>query len=263
MSSSGFRAGRIATGRRAGQRVLRLGDRIAVDDLRVLEGARRASLGGVSLHANVAVPAPDRRRLERLCRYVARPPVATERLSRLEDGRLLYRLKHCWRDGTTHVVFEPQELLEKRAALVPPPRFHLARYHGILGPPAARLRSRRVRVPSLQRAHGADRGDPPAGGDASKPRVPGATLARATRDSTASGRRWGWGQLGSRLRRGRLTLRHDGLAPRSALLRLQGRAWMRATRIAPIQGPETSTGLGAEPSVAVVTLTRLNPPRHG
>lgn len=91
-------------------------------------------MSGVSLHANVAVPARDRRRLERLCRYVARPPVATERLSRLQDGRLLYRLKHKRRDGTTHVVFEAQELIEKLAALVPPPRFHLVRYHGILGP---------------------------------------------------------------------------------------------------------------------------------
>jgi hypothetical protein len=64
--------------------------------------------------------------------------VATERLSRLDDGRLLYRLRHRWRDGTTHVVFEPGELVEKLAALVPPPRFHLVRYHGILGPAAGR-----------------------------------------------------------------------------------------------------------------------------
>jgi len=55
----------------------------------------------------------------------------------MEDGRLLYRLKHRWRDGTTHVVFEPQELVEKLAALVPPPRFHLVRYHGVLGPCAS------------------------------------------------------------------------------------------------------------------------------
>jgi hypothetical protein len=127
-------ASRIATGRRAGQRVLRVGDCIDPEDLPALEGERCASVSGVSLHANVAVPARDRQRLERLCRYVARPPVATERLSRLEDGRLFYRLKHRWRDGTTHVVFEPQELVEKLAALVPPPRFHLVRYHGILGP---------------------------------------------------------------------------------------------------------------------------------
>jgi hypothetical protein len=124
-------ASRIATGRRAGQRVLRVGDCIDPEDLPALEGERCASVSGVSLHANVAVPARDRQRLERLCRYVARPPVATERLSRLEDGRLFYRLKHRWRDGTTHVVFEPQELVEKLAALVPPPRFHLVRYHGL------------------------------------------------------------------------------------------------------------------------------------
>jgi hypothetical protein len=82
--------------------------------------------------------------------------VATERLSRLEDGQLLYRLKHRWRDGTTHVVFEPQELIEKLAALVPPPRFHLVRYHGVLGPcagardrvvPGSATAAERVRPP--------------------------------------------------------------------------------------------------------------------
>jgi hypothetical protein len=150
-------AGRIATGRRAGRRVRRVGDCIDPEALPALEGERCASASGVSLHANVAVPARDRRRLERLCRYVARPPVATERLSRLEDGRLLYRLKHRWRDGTTHVVFEPQELVEKLAALVPPPRFHLVRYHGILGPCA----SERDRV-VLGGPTSESRGDPPA-----------------------------------------------------------------------------------------------------
>jgi hypothetical protein len=128
---------RVATGSRSGQRVLRMGDRIDAEDLPELQGERCASVGGVSVHANVAVPARDRLRLERLCRYGARPPVATERLSRLDDGRLLYRLKHRWRDGTTHVVFTPQELVEKLAALVPPPRFHLVRYHGVLGPCAS------------------------------------------------------------------------------------------------------------------------------
>jgi Putative transposase len=65
-----------------------------------------ASVSGFSLHANVCIPARPRRQLEKLCRYDARPPVATERLSRLPDGWLLYRLRHRWRDGTTHVVFD-------------------------------------------------------------------------------------------------------------------------------------------------------------
>ena len=101
-------AGRVATGRRAGQRVVRVDDCIDPEDLPALEGERCASVSGVSLHANVAVPARDHRRLERLCRYAARPPVATERLSRLEDGRLLYRLKHRWRDGTTTSSSSPR-----------------------------------------------------------------------------------------------------------------------------------------------------------
>jgi hypothetical protein len=66
---------------------------------------------------------------EKLCRYAGRPPVAAERLSVLPDGRLLYRLKRRWRDGTSHIILEPLELIEKLSALVPPPRFNLVRYY--------------------------------------------------------------------------------------------------------------------------------------
>ncbi len=134
--------GRVATGPRAGNLVVRLGDRIDPEDLEeCVQGPRCASINGVSLHANVAVPARDRRRLERLCRYVARPPVATQRLSKLGDGRLLYQLKRRWCDGTTAILFHPDELIEKLAALVPPPRIHTVRYHGVLGPRADERRA--------------------------------------------------------------------------------------------------------------------------
>ena len=63
-------------------------------------------------------------------------PLAIERLEVLADGRLLYRFKRPWRDGTTHIVLAPLELLEKLAALVPRPQSHLVRYHGILAPAA-------------------------------------------------------------------------------------------------------------------------------
>jgi hypothetical protein len=169
-------AGRAATGPRAGRAPVRLGDRIDADDLPALQGERCATVAGLSLHAEVAVPARDRRRLERLCRYVARPPVATERLSRLEDGRLLYRLKHRWRDGTTHVIFEPGELLERLAALVPPPRFHLVRYHGILGPCA----SERDRVVPAHR-------DPARGDGAAAPANPAPFDPRAPAPGAATG----------------------------------------------------------------------------
>ena len=130
-------SGRVALGPHAGRRILKVGDLVQLDDSVVPSGPRCAAVSGFSLHANVCIPARDRLRLERLLRYAGRPAIATERLSLLPDGRLLYRLKHRWRDGTSHVIFEPLELIARLAALVPPPRFHLVRYHGLLAPAAA------------------------------------------------------------------------------------------------------------------------------
>ena len=53
-----------------------------------------------------------------LFRYCARPPIAMPCLQRLAGGRLLYEFKRPWRDRTTHIVFGPQEMLAKLAALV-------------------------------------------------------------------------------------------------------------------------------------------------
>ena len=52
------------------------------------------------------------------------------------DGRLKYGLRHPWRDGTTAVLMEPLEFMERLAALVPAPRRHQLRYHGTLAPHA-------------------------------------------------------------------------------------------------------------------------------
>jgi len=54
-----------------------------------------------------------------------------------------YELKTPWRKGTTHVEFEPIEFMAKLAALVPPPRAHLTRFHGEFAP-NANLRARRT-----------------------------------------------------------------------------------------------------------------------
>ena len=88
------------------------------------------------LHAKVAIEGHDRAGLERLCRYIARPAIASERLSIDPDGRVVYRLRRAWRDGTSAIVFEPLAFLERLAALVPRPRAHLLTYHGVLAPAA-------------------------------------------------------------------------------------------------------------------------------
>ena len=84
--------------------------------------------------------------LENLCRYMLRPPLAVERLERLASGRLAYRMKTPWRNGTTHVIMSDGELVEKLAGLVPAPRFQLVRYFGILAS-AAKQRPSIVPVP--------------------------------------------------------------------------------------------------------------------
>jgi hypothetical protein len=104
---------------------------------------RCAQLEGFSLHANTHVHENDRRGLEQLCRYGARGPLALERLTEHEDGRLAYRLKRPAPDGSTHLLLTQLELLRRLVALLPPPRFHLTRFHGVFAP-NSRLRARVV-----------------------------------------------------------------------------------------------------------------------
>lgn len=78
------------------------------------------------------VPARDRARLERVCRYALRPPVAHDRIQWTADGDVLLALRHRWSDGTTHLRFHPLELLERLASLTPRPRINLVLYYGVL-----------------------------------------------------------------------------------------------------------------------------------
>ena len=96
-----------------------------------------AFLEGFSLHAGVHLHAHDREGLERLLRYGARPPLSLQRLAELPDGRLAYRLKRQFADGREVLVLQPTELLRRLATLVPPPRHHLVRFHGVFAPNAA------------------------------------------------------------------------------------------------------------------------------
>ena len=127
--------GRVALGPRAGARVRRLGDEPDPGHA-TSRGPRQAQLDGFDLHADVWVAPNDRARLERLCRYLLRPPLAQHRVQLRPDGRVLVQLKTMWRDGTSHLLFEPVELLEKLAAITPRPTINLVLYHGVLAPRA-------------------------------------------------------------------------------------------------------------------------------
>ncbi|MBX3252064.1 MAG: transposase [Myxococcales bacterium] len=59
------------------------------------------------MHAKVVVDGRDRKRFERLCRYVARPPLSQDRLELHPDGRVRLAFKAAWKDGTHAVLLDP------------------------------------------------------------------------------------------------------------------------------------------------------------
>ena len=125
---------RIALGPRAGQKVLSL----QTVPSRAADPTQPGCVNahGFSLHAGVRCAAHQRQELERLCRYITRPAIASERLKRNQAGQVVLQLKSPYRDGTTHIVMTPLELMQRLAALVPRPRLHLIRFHGVLAPHA-------------------------------------------------------------------------------------------------------------------------------
>ena len=144
---------RIATGPHAGRKALMLR---TVGPSPPPDNPCIARLSGFSLHAGTVCEAHDRDSLERLCRYIARPALSNERLSVNDRAQIVYRLKHAFRDGATHVVLDPIDFITRLAALIPRPRAHLTRYHGVFAP---NFKHRRRIVPNP--AHQSAR-EPPA-----------------------------------------------------------------------------------------------------
>jgi hypothetical protein len=140
---------RIAIGPHAGREALTLYSVPPLEDS--LHSGLLAHMAGFSLHAATVCEAHQRSRLERLCRYITRPPIATKRLSVDTRGRVVYRYRRPFRDGSTHVVLEPLDFrfrmngipraqgcpgaaIARLAALVPRPRLNLTRFHGVFAP---------------------------------------------------------------------------------------------------------------------------------
>ena len=60
-------------------------------------GRTAVAASGFSLHAGVAAQGSQREKIERLARYMSRPPIATERPSLTEIGHVRYALKTPYR----------------------------------------------------------------------------------------------------------------------------------------------------------------------
>jgi len=116
---------------------------------------------GFNLEASVRIDADDDLGRERLCRYGARPILSLERLRMLPGGRVAYRVKKLGRGRAKTRVMTPLELLARFSALIPPPRYPLVRYHGVLGPRSSWRRDVVPRAPEAkpcQRQRAKERG---------------------------------------------------------------------------------------------------------
>lgn len=135
---------RVAIGPGAGARTLTLKNR-ALRRERPAGKPFTVDRDGFSLNAAVACQPQQRNRLERLCRYVTRPAICLDRLSTDAAGKVVLELKRPFRDGTTHLLFGPEDFVARLAALVPRPRSNLTRYHGVFAPNS---RLRKLVVPA-------------------------------------------------------------------------------------------------------------------
>ena len=110
------------------------------------------------------IEAHDRAALERLLRYCARPPFAMDRL-RKEGAALVYRCAKQRSEPTSdkrgakadELHLTPLELIDRIAALVPPPRTHRHRYFGVLAPNSPLRAAVMALAATGQASRGADR----------------------------------------------------------------------------------------------------------
>lgn len=86
---------------------------------------------GMNLHAATLVDGHERTQLERVCRYLLRPPFAHDAVKELPNGRVRILFKAPWRNGVAHADLMPDTFLARLSALVPPPGFHQIRFYGV------------------------------------------------------------------------------------------------------------------------------------
>jgi len=121
---------RLAFGPNAGKKALTL-QAVPVSDGQARPTELVSKQADFSLHAGVAGKSNQRKKLERLCRYVTRPAIAEQRLSLAGNGNVVVALKTPYDDGTSHVVLTPMEFMGRLATLVPKLRVNLTRFHGV------------------------------------------------------------------------------------------------------------------------------------
>jgi hypothetical protein len=93
-----------------------------------------ASNSGYSLNARVWISYNKRKKLEQVIRYMARGPIAQDRMTETYNNQILYKLKTPWKNGITHFSYLGLDYIARLVALIPPPKMNMIRYHGVFAP---------------------------------------------------------------------------------------------------------------------------------
>jgi hypothetical protein len=147
---------KIAFGPNTGKYVAKIGSGFGFEEeIPLAKGKRCFSINGFSIHANSATNTHQRDRLETMIQYMARGPIANDRIEITSTGNIKWRLKTQFSDGTTHLLLTPLEFLEKLSVLIPPPKTHLIRWGGCFAAHSP-YRLRLVLKPEAKKGFGFD-----------------------------------------------------------------------------------------------------------
>lgn len=94
--------------------------------------------GAYAFHLFVgnAIEVEERPQLEQLVNYILAPPFYDHQLSLDDQGNVVLQLKRARHSGTSQVVLDPFEFLDRLAELVSRPKANTVRYFGIYAPRA-------------------------------------------------------------------------------------------------------------------------------
>jgi hypothetical protein len=115
---------------------------------------------GFSVHNGVRVEPEDEGSVERLARYILRPPISLERMKWDGAGEVRYRRK-AGHDGGVRgsqgslESFDPADFLARVIMHVPEPRRHLTRYYGAYSNASRGRRRREIQGDDQRQSGGA------------------------------------------------------------------------------------------------------------
>ena len=136
-------------------------DHQSVSSSDISRGRLCLAQNGFTIHGATKINPLNRSGLEKLINYMARPALSSQSIS-LQGGIITYKLKRPLKSGSTHIRLPLNSFIKRLAALVPLPRRHLTRHHGIFAR-AHPLRPKIIKNPGVLKTLSGRLPDPTTG----------------------------------------------------------------------------------------------------